>query len=152
MGAAKVRRQNDPGYGRVVVATKVERSKLTSKWLVMASVNGGEWLIVTPHFKREDAEAACPEVERVFSRYKAGDWERGRCLLQAVQELGYEDDDEVLGVVRFLKDGTVVVDTREHTLANQRAVWAEHGLISDTVLGTLSQGEHERLKLWKGTD
>lgn len=103
MGEAKRRQKNGNSKKRKPVEVKIEKSRITSKWLVFAYILR-ERYVVSPFIKREDAESAAEEVERVFNSRSYESWRelrRGnrKVLNEAISQLTYEDDDEIIGTI-----------------------------------------------------
>ncbi len=135
MGEAKRRKNSDPNYGKNPVRVKVEKSSLTGKWLVVAYILG-ERIVISPHYKKDDADAASQQVFQRFNTLSIDEWRSYRAgdstpLKKAFSLLDYDDDDEIIGVVRGdlpTVDGNVVFDCTSETIeratkeANQRAI------------------------------
>ncbi len=128
MGDSNRRKKQDPTYSKgSKVKTRITVSELTGKFLVMASVNDQPEFCVSPHYKKEDAEAAAKQVELVFSGFSPHHWKNDRCKSRALSLLNYEDDDEAVGVY-WLNENKLDFDL--NTLASMRSRINEHGLIS----------------------
>jgi hypothetical protein len=116
MGEANRRKKLDPDYGKPV-RVRIEKSNLTGKWLVVAIVLG-QRIVISPHYSYDDAVAAS---EQVFQRFNTLDIDEWRKFLngdrdsrrKAFSLLDYDDDDEIVGVIRSdlsTVDGDWVVD------------------------------------------
>jgi beta-xylosidase len=139
MGQAKRRKQSDPTYGQPVkIQTWVEPSKLTGKWLVMAKVEEYWQGCVSPHFKREDAIAACDVVEREFAKVSRAEWSKSSGWIKACSALIglIEDDDEVLAVVTPTDKG-LVLDTRPTSRRPLNAWLLEQSQLSKAVADSI---------------
>jgi len=114
MGEAKRRKSLDPNYG-ASVRTTVEESSLTGKWLCVAYILG-QRTVITPHYKKEDAEAASEQVNARFNTIPREEW---RCYVNGSREplskalalLDYDDDDEMVALGRVNPDGSVTYDS-----------------------------------------
>ncbi len=106
-------------------------SQVTGKFLVKAFVNG-EVHTISPHFKREDAEFGANIVRQRLQEFSPQVLATQSGYSEFLCSLNYSDDDEPLGVGRFV-DGQLVVDTTSQTLGDARSIWSEHDLASDAV-------------------
>jgi hypothetical protein len=129
MGEAKRRRKLDPNFGREFFVS-VQKSDLTDKWLVIVHLFGVK-RVISPHYKKKDAEAASQIVQSVFSQYSPEELQNSELWSKALQSLNYEDDDEPLGTLKLAPDGSPIIDTTESTMKNMGAVFREHELFSD---------------------
>lgn len=117
MGEARRRKKNDPNYGCISrmtwrpkpVSVSIGVSSLTGKFLVMVSILGGQHRVISPHINKADAIEASKEVDIKFNHFSEERWKRylngedNGFWSSLLQSLSYEDDDEILGV---LKPGT----------------------------------------------
>ncbi len=114
MGEARRRKLLDPNYG-IAVRTTVERSSLTGKWLCVAYILG-QRTVITPHYKKEDAQAASEQVNARFNTIPRSEWKRyingsREPISKALALLDYDDDDEMVALGRINPDGSVTVDS-----------------------------------------
>jgi hypothetical protein len=121
MGEANRRKKSDPDYGKPV-RVKIYKSNLTEKWLVVAYILGRK-TVISPHYLYDDAVAASEQVFQRFNTLDIDEWRKflsgDRTVFQkAVSLLDYDDDDEIIGVIRSdlsTVDGDLVVDYTKET-------------------------------------
>jgi hypothetical protein len=109
MGEAKRRKQKFPESIGKAVVVKIEKSKMTNKWLVVTYILRQRY-VISPFVERDDAVNASIEVDTVFNSISYERWRKVRqgdrtVLAEAISLLSYEDDDEVVGLLNL--------DTRE---------------------------------------
>ncbi|MDJ0593668.1 MAG: hypothetical protein QNJ72_27425 [Pleurocapsa sp. MO_226.B13] len=121
MGEAKRRKKLDSNYGKPV-RVRIEKSNLTGKWLVVAYILSRR-TVITPHYLYDDAVAAAEQVFQRFNTLSIDEWRKflkgdRTVLSKAVLLLDYDDDDEIVGVIRgdlSTVDEDLVVDYTKET-------------------------------------
>jgi hypothetical protein len=103
MGEAKRRRIKSPESIGKAVVVKIEKSKMTEKWLVVAYILKQRF-VVSPFIERVDAENASIEVDTVFNSISYESWRKLRrgdrtVLTEAISKLTFDDDDQVVGLL-----------------------------------------------------
>lgn len=117
MGEANRRKKLDSHYGKPV-RVKIEKSNLTEKWLVVAIILG-QRVVISPHYSYDDAVAASEQVFQRFNTLPIDEWRKflsgDRTIRhKAFSLLDYDDDDEIIGVVRN-DEGNLVMDCTTKT-------------------------------------
>ena len=121
MGEAKRRKKLDSNYGKPV-RVRIEKSNLTGKWLVVAYILSRR-TVITPYYLYDDAVAAAEQVFQRFNTLSIDEWRKflkgdRTVLSKAVLLLDYDDDDEIVGVIRgdlSTVDEDLVVDYTKET-------------------------------------
>ena len=127
MAEAKRRKQKATKSTNQAVVVKIEKSKMTDKWLVVAYILRQRY-VISPFIERTDAESAKTEVETVFNSISYERWRKLRqgertVLTEAVSLLSYDDDDEVVGLMN-LTTNEVIFKQQNPQLMKDVAQWA----------------------------
>ena len=135
MGEAKRRREKSPESIGKAVIVKMERSKMTGKWLVVAYILRQRY-VISPFINRVDAENASIEVDTVFNSIKYEHWRKLRqgdrsVLIEAISKLSFEDDDEVVGLFN-LETKQVISKEQNPQLMKDATEWANHKAMLET--------------------
>ena len=123
MGEAKRRKKLDPDFGKKPVRVKIEKSKLTEKWLVVAYIFSRR-SVISPHHLYDDAVAAGQQVFEQFNTLSVDEWRNflkgDRAVMsKAISLLDYDDEDGVVGVLRndlSERDENLVLDRSPETI------------------------------------
>lgn len=128
MGEAKRRKQKSTESTAKAVVVKIEKSKITNKWLVVTYILRQRY-VISPFIERDDAVNASIEVDMVFNSISYERWRKVRqgdrtVLAEAISLLSYEDDDdEIVGLLN-LDTGEVILKEENPQLIGDATQWA----------------------------
>ncbi len=128
MGEAKRRRKKSPESMGKAAWIKIEKSKMTGKWLVVAYILRQRY-VISPFIERKDAEKVIGEVDSVFNSISYERWRELRrgnrgVLIEAISQLSFEDDDdEVVGLLD-LETGRVISKKQNPQMIKDATRWA----------------------------